>query len=103
MKRIKNQRYIAVLLLLLALGSCNDIIELEPKNDLTEDIVFSTLEGLEGSVLGIYERGRNPYESNDVSTWKIGGTDLVQAGSNIADQAIVQAINNYNFQLSPQN
>lgn len=99
----KYNRYIAAFLILFAMGSCSDLIDIEPQDSLTEDLVFSTLDGLEGSVLGIYERGRNPYESNNVSTWKIAGTDLVEAGSNLADQPIVQAINNYNFQLNPQN
>lgn len=103
MKMIKYNRLIAAFLFLSVLGSCSDLIEIEPADRLTEDIVFSTLDGLEGSVLGIYERGRNPYESNDVSTWKIVGTDLVQPGSNLADQAVVQALNNYTFQLNPQN
>lgn len=103
MKMKKYNRFIAAFLLLFAMGSCSDLIEVEPKDRLTEDLVFSTLEGLEGSILGIYERGRNPYESNDISTWKIGGTDLVQAGSHIADQNVVRAINNYSFELNAQN
>lgn len=99
----KYKHYITVFLLLFALGSCSDILEITPEDELITDQVLSTLDGLEGSIWGIYERGRNPYESNDVSTWKIVGTDLVEAGSNLADQAVVQALNNYNFQLNPRN
>ena len=99
----KYNRYISAFLLLFALESCSDVLETFPKDELITDQVMSTLDGLESSIWGIYERGRSPYESNDLSTYKIAGTDLVQAGSHLPDQQIVQSFNNYNFQLNPQN
>lgn len=96
-------KYIACCISAAVMTGCSQYIDLEPKDRLTEDIAFSTLDGLEGAILGLYERARNPYESNDASTWNVVGTDEVQPGSHLPDQPIVQAFNNYNFSLNPDN
>ncbi len=88
MKKIKT--YLSAILILLVLVTCTeDIIDLQPKDKLTTDLALSTLDGLEGSVLGVYERARSPYESDDLGLHKFALTDLVKAGTHISDQKIV--------------
>jgi hypothetical protein len=88
MKKIKT--YLSVILMLLVLVSCtDDIIDLQPRDQLTTDLALSTLDGLEGSVLGVYEQARLPYESDDHGLYKYALTDLVRPGTHISDQTPV--------------
>ncbi len=88
MKKIKI--YLSAIFVLLLLVNCtDDIIDLQPRDALTTDLALSTLDGLEGSVLGVYERARSPYESDDIGLHKFALTDLVTPGTHLSDQAIV--------------
>lgn len=87
MKKIKT--YIIALGVIALFSGCGEsIVNLEPKDKFTTDVALSTLEGLEGSVYGVYERARNFYESEVTSTYNCVQTDLVKAGSNIGDAKI---------------
>ena len=88
----KITTYLFEVVAIMFLGGCGDaVVDLQPKDQLTTDIALSTLDGLEGSILGVYERGRNHLESNDVCLYNVCQTDLVKAGSHLADQAIFRA------------
>ncbi len=85
MKNIKL--FIPIICVIFVLTGCqDDFINLEPKNQLTTDVALSTLDGLEGSILGVYERGRFVYSDNDFSLYKLCVTDLITPGSHLTDQ-----------------
>jgi len=85
----KNITYLIALGVVALLSSCGDsIVNLEPKDKFTTDVALSTLDGLEGSVYGVYERAKNFYESEVSSTYSCVQDDLVKAGSNIGDGKI---------------
>lgn len=91
MKNIKS--YLSSVLLALVFVGCGDtIVDIAPKDKFTTDVALSTLEGLEGAIYGVYERGRNIMESDDVSCYQQCQTDLVKAGTNLSDQAAFRAI-----------
>lgn len=88
MKNIKA--YLAAGLLLVILSGCTErFIDIERKDRLSIDLAWSTLDGLEGSILGVYERGRTYLESNDLSLYQCAATDLVKPGTHLTDQAVV--------------
>jgi hypothetical protein len=82
---------IAVLGLWLVTGCGDAIIDLEPKDQFTTDVALSTLEGLEGAIYGVYERGRNLCESDDIGNYKCLQTDIIMAGTHLADQQVLNA------------
>jgi starch-binding outer membrane protein, SusD/RagB family len=90
MKTMKNIKILlSIICVIFVFVSCQkDFIDLEPKNKLTTDVALSTLDGLEGSILGVYERGRFVYTSNDYSLYKCCNTDIIMPGSHLTDQII---------------
>jgi hypothetical protein len=76
----------------LVTGCGESIIDLEPKDQFTTDVALSTLEGLEGAVYGVYERGRNICESDDAGNYKCLQTDIIMSGTHLADQAVLRAV-----------
>lgn len=99
MKQIKS--YINILLVGLLFTACTEsIVDIAPKNQMTTDVALSTVEGIEGAVYGIYERGRNILESNDICMYKQCQTDLVKAGSHLSDQDIFRAIFAMDYQFN---
>lgn len=86
MKKIKI--ILAIAGIIIASVTCTeDIIELEPRAQLTIDIALSTLDGLEGSIYGVYDRGRFVHSSDDYSVHKLCHSDLIMPGSHLTDQA----------------
>lgn len=78
--------------------SCEkNIIDLQPLDQMTYSKAISTIDGLEGSILGVYFQGRFIYASNDYCLYKVAETDLVQPGSNVTDQPIFNAIITFNL------
>lgn len=72
----------------LGLTGCEDqILDAEPRDQLPIDVVFSNLDGIEAATLGMYERGRFIYSSNDVGMYKLFYTDIIASGTHITDQA----------------
>lgn len=85
----KNTTYLIALGIIALFSSCGEsIVNLEPKDKFTTDVALSTLEGLEGSVYGVYERARLFYESEVSSTYNCAQSDIVRQGSNIGDAKI---------------
>jgi starch-binding outer membrane protein, SusD/RagB family len=85
MKNIKI--YLAILSVLLIFSRCSeDVLNIEPKDKMTFKLVISDLTGLESSILGVYDRGRFPYTSDDLSMYKNCYTDDLTPGSNLSDQ-----------------
>ncbi|TRZ42495.1 RagB/SusD family nutrient uptake outer membrane protein [Robertkochia solimangrovi] len=103
MKTIKLIATTAMVSSLILFTGCSDIVDLDPDGSITTDLALSTVEGLEGSILGVYERGRSPYESNDLCMYRTAGTDIIMGGTNLSDQAIARALSSYDFELSPDN
>ena len=59
MKRMKKYSYILLALPLL-LGSCEAYLDVNPKSEVTDKELFSTAEGCEDAIYGIYtEMGTN--------------------------------------------
>lgn len=99
MKNIKS--YIAILTVSLLFSACTEsIVDISPKDQMTTDVALSTVDGIEGAVYGVYERGRNILESNDICMYKECQTDLVQAGSHLSDQTIFRAIFEMDYQFN---
>jgi hypothetical protein len=81
MKKI-NLYIIKAFILLLMLSGCDkSILDVEPRDALTFNNAISTLDGLEGAILGVYDRGRNTYGIYDVGLFKIFNTDIIEEGS----------------------
>ena len=79
MKRMKKYSYILLALPLL-LGSCEAYLDVNPKSEVTDKELFSTAEGCEDAIYGIYtEMGTNKnlfayaltfaYPSARATTW----------------------------------
>ncbi|HPR33663.1 MAG TPA: RagB/SusD family nutrient uptake outer membrane protein [Prolixibacteraceae bacterium] len=93
--------YLFAVSILFMMAGCGDaVVDLQPKDQFTTDVALSTLDGLEGAIYGVYERGRNVLESNDVSVYQSCQTDLVKAGTNLSDQAPLRAIFSLDYQFN---
>ncbi len=80
---------IQVCVLCLVLAGCDkSFIDVEPRDQLSMDIALTTLENLEGAILGVYHQARWPYSDFDNSLYKIFYTDIVMPGTHIQDQRI---------------
>ncbi len=79
-------QYYKIIILSLLFASCDDmIIELEERDSLPTDIAVASLEGMETSMLAVYERARSLHENNEISLYKQCGTDIVTSGTNMVD------------------
>lgn len=84
MKSLKY--YMSVLSLLLIVTSCDEqIIDLTERDSLPTEIAVASLEGMETSMLAVYERARSLHENNEISCYKQCGTDIVTSGTNMVD------------------
>ena len=71
---------------MLVFISCDDqIINLTERDSLPTEIAVASLEGMETSMLAVYERARSLHENNEISMYKQCGTDIVQSGTNMVD------------------
>ncbi|MBN2522403.1 MAG: RagB/SusD family nutrient uptake outer membrane protein [Bacteroidales bacterium] len=78
---------VSAICLVFILGGCEDLINLEPRGQMTIEKAMSTLDGVEGAILGVYDRGRFVHGSDDYSMFKLCHSDLIKIGSNLTDQA----------------
>jgi starch-binding outer membrane protein, SusD/RagB family len=86
---------------IFALVGCGDsIIDLKPKDKFTTDVALSSLPGLEGSIYGVYQRGRDIVSSNDICMYRECQSDIVKAGTNLSDQAIFRAMTLMDYQFN---
>lgn len=80
----------------LTFTSCEEkLLEIDPRDQLSTDVVFSSLDGAEGAALGLYERGRFIYTSTDACVYKLFYTDILKAGTHIGDQTAMQALGTF--------
>lgn len=87
---IKNTLLLIVILIFI---SCSEEkLELTPRDKLSTDVVFNSLESAEGAVLGLYERGRAPYTDLNIAIYKQMYTDLMMPWTGMVDQAGTQAL-----------
>lgn len=78
--------YLSVILGLLVYTSCEkDIIDLTERDRLPTELAVASLEGLETSMLAVYERARSLHENNEISQFQQCGTDIVTSGTNMVD------------------
>lgn len=78
--------YLSVIFGLLVFTSCEkDIIDLTERDRLPTDLAVASLEGLETSMLSVYERARSLHENNEISLWQQCGTDIVTSGTHMVD------------------
>ncbi len=77
--------YIIMFLILVFTPGCEDIIELTERDSMPTDIAVASLEGMETSMLAVYERARSLHENNEISLYKQCGTDIVRSGTNMVD------------------
>ncbi len=88
MKNIKKILFILFVATTMLTSCSDDFLDIEPKDQLLFSTVLTSIDGLEGAIYGVYERGRFLYSSNDYCLYKIFYTDLIKAGTNIVDQNI---------------
>ena len=82
----KSNFYWSIIFGLLVITSCEkEIIDLTERDRLPTDIAVASLEGLETSMLAVYERARSLHENNEISLWQQCGTDIVTSGTNMVD------------------
>jgi starch-binding outer membrane protein, SusD/RagB family len=99
MKNIKS--YLIAIWAIFMLAGCGEsFIDLKPKNQFTAATVLTSLDGVEGSIYGVYERGRNLLESNDISYYRQLQTDIIMPGSHLNDQAIPRAFYYMDYQFN---
>lgn len=101
MKNIKS--YLSLLGIAVFFAGCESIVDIAPKDKMTTEVALSSLDGMEGALYGVYEKGRNNFESNDVCMYKTCQTDIVKAGSHLSDQAIFRAIFVMDYQFNGSN
>ncbi len=74
--------FIKAFILLIMLSGCDkSALDTEPRDALSFEKAMTTLEGLEGAILGVYDRGRYSYTEFDVGLFKIFNTDIIKEGS----------------------
>jgi hypothetical protein len=73
-------------------NSCESILDLEPRDSFTISTAFSTLDGIEGSILGVYDRGRFVHTNFELCLYKTFYTDIIKAGTDITSQPIWNAL-----------
>jgi starch-binding outer membrane protein, SusD/RagB family len=79
---------LAILLFTLSF-SCEKLFDLD--NSLDDPIQsFSSLEDIEGAILGVYDRGRFVHSSDDYSMFKLCHSDEIMLGSNLSDQPVFE-------------
>jgi hypothetical protein len=76
----------------LLMNSCEKILDLEPRDSFTISTAFSSLDGIEGSILGVYDRGRFVYTNFELCLYKTFYTDIIEAGTDITSQPVWNAL-----------
>jgi starch-binding outer membrane protein, SusD/RagB family len=91
MNKIKAYIYISCMLFITA-GCTDEFVDLTPLDKITPDVIYSNLEGIEGSLPGIYSQGREYTGWEDGCEYKWGHTDLEEAGTNLKDDIYYNAV-----------
>lgn len=100
MKFLKHSILVASLPLLIFTG-CNDLIDLDPNGQVTQEVALGTLEGYELSIVGAYRAGRDPYQSNPDCMFKNANDDLIKGGILLNDDNQVSAQARLNGAFNP--
>ncbi len=69
----------------LALGSCDDIIDLTERDGTSGAGITSTPEGIEATLAAVYSSFKNIHQSPEIGLYKQCGTDVSISGTNMAD------------------
>lgn len=99
--KILKQRIFLISLVSLSLVGCNDLVDLSPNGEVTKEVALGTLEGYEGSIIGAYRAGRDPYQSNADCMYKNANDDLIKGGILVNDDAQVSAQARLNGAFNP--
>lgn len=79
----------ALTFLVILLGAgCERLIDIDDQKDPNES--YTTLEGIEGAILGVYDRGRFVHTSDDYSVFKLCHSDEIMLGTNLPDQPVFE-------------
>ncbi len=77
------------MILIMIIGGCEKtLFDQEPRDTISVEIAYSTLDGLEGAIYAVYDRGKYPYSETDFSLYKTFYTDIIRAGTGIVDQIV---------------
>src|SRR6187551_3759529 len=58
-------KYFLAFGLLLVFGSCNDVLDLTPKNAVSELLAYSDARNIELSMVGVYDAAQSGFYNND--------------------------------------
>lgn len=101
-KKIDKLVFIPVLILSLVFGSCEDIIELDPYNQVSETTAFTTPDLIELSVMGMYNAAQRGYAYRTTGGQYRGypfGAAFVQQGDCRGEDAInLQAFYRFTYE-----
>ena len=102
MKYLRKLVLIPVILLILVISSCEDIIELQPYNNVSETIAFSTPSLIALSVTGMYEAAQIGYYRNPVDPayrgYPFGAAFVEQGDCRGEDVVNMQAFYQYTYE-----
>ncbi len=91
MKKITSYFYIICVVFIMT-GCTKDFVDLEPDDLLSPEVIYSSLEGIESSIPGIFYQARDYASWEDGCEYKYGTTDLERAGTNLRDDIDYNAV-----------
>jgi hypothetical protein len=86
MKNLKSYLYIACLIFIFT-GCTKKYVDLEAPDKLSPDVIYSTLDGIEGSLTGIFSQARLYCTWEEGCEYKFTSTDIATVGTNMVDNA----------------
>jgi hypothetical protein len=90
-------KYISLVLLIAAMGSCKKFLEVEPRESISDDATIIDKASAETAVRGIYNATRNYYSVDFQSIAYLSGDNVQWTGSQSQVQEFI------NHQVSPEN
>jgi hypothetical protein len=85
--RFKDKIY-SLLFIPLIFFSCEGLFDFDVPDDPQQ--ILNSLEGIEGAIIGVYDRGRFIHSSDDYSMYKLCHSDEIRLGTNLGDQSIFE-------------
>lgn len=104
MKKIQIKKYGLVLALLLVFGSCNkDVLDLTPKNAVSELLAYSDLRNIELSMVGVYDAAQSGFyggsETNDRG-YIFGAAHIQQGDMRGEDMLLINVFYAFTYQAT---
>lgn len=100
---MKKSIIINMAVLLLLTSSCSKFLEQEPQTKLTEEQVFSDLDKIEPTILGLYTDWRNTRKDRGGFMFLLGTDEVQQGAYQVMTDASQAGLDRYNGFLSPSN